>query len=159
MKHIIGVGDMRISNVSGDLMVTHALGSCLGIAVHDRTTGIGGMLHVMLPTSTINPSKAEANPCMFVNTGVPALLRQVLTAGAAKNRLAIKVAGGSKKQTEGTDQFAIGKRNYIMLRKVLWQYNLLLDGEDIGGESPRTMYLEIGSGRVWLNSLGQKIDL
>src|SRR3972149_5820752 len=135
---------MRISNVSGDLMVTHALGSCLGIAVHDRTTGIGGMLHVMLPTSTINPSKAETNPCMFVNTGVPALLRQVLTAGAAKNRLAIKVAGGSTKQTGGADHFAIGKRNYIMLRKVLWQYNLLLDSEDIGGELPRTMYLEIG---------------
>jgi chemotaxis protein CheD len=150
---------MRISNVSGDLMVTHALGSCLGIAVHDQTSGIGGMLHAMLPTSTINPSKAEANPCMFVNTGVPALLRQVLTAGATQNRLTIKVAGGSTKHTVGSDHFAIGKRNYIMLRKVLWQYSLLLDGEDIGGELPRTMYLEIGSGRVWLNSLGQEKNL
>jgi chemotaxis protein CheD len=159
MKHIIGVGDMGFSNVKGDVMITHALGSCLGIAVHDPRTGIGGLLHAMLPTSTINPEKAEANPSMFVNTGVPTLLRKVLAAGAAKERLSIKVAGGSTKHKTGSDCFEIGKRNYIMLRKVLWQFGLLVESEEIGGELPRTMYLEIGSGRVWLTSMGRKIDL
>jgi chemotaxis protein CheD len=159
MKHIIGVADMCVSGDSGDEIVTHALGSCLGISVHDQLNQIGGMLHVMLPTSTINPEKAQENPCMFVDTGVPALLRQVHEAGGVKNQLSIKVAGGASKQTDGADRFAIGKRNYLMLRKVLWKYGLLIEGEDIGGESPRTMYLEIGTGQVRLTSMGQEIDL
>jgi chemotaxis protein CheD len=154
-KHIIGVADMQISDAGGDIMVTHALGSCLGVAVHDRSSGIGGMLHVMMPSSRISPAKAEANPFMFVDTGVPVLLREMFAAGAVKSQLEISVAGGAAKQTEDTDYFAIGKHNYIMLRKLLWQYDLLLKGEDVGGELPRTMYLEVGSGRVWLNSMGQ----
>ena len=97
---------------------------------------------------------------MFVNTGVPALIEQVCAAGAAKNKLSVKVAGGAAAmQAAGTDHFAIGKRNFIMLRKVLWQYNLFLDGEEIGGDCPRTMFLEVGSGRVWLNSRGQEMAL
>ncbi|MEN6449047.1 MAG: chemotaxis protein CheD [Thermoguttaceae bacterium] len=154
MRHVVGVGELDISSVGGDLMVTHALGSCLGIAVYDPVTGLGGLLHAMLPTAAINPSQAKINPCMFVDTGVPALLHKMLAAGATRNRLSIRAAGGAATQTERIDHFAIGKRNYIMFRKILWQFGLLLDAEDIGGELPRTMYLEIGTGKVWLNSMG-----
>jgi chemotaxis protein CheD len=152
----VGVSDVRISGIPGDVLVTHALGSCLGIAVHDRVAQIGGLLHVMLPTSTINPQKAKDNPCMFVDTGVPALFERVLAAGAAKHRLAVTVAGGSAMQGGSKDRFEIGKRNYLMLKKIFWQNEILIDAEDVGGESARTMYLEVGSGRVWLNQTGRQ---
>jgi chemotaxis protein CheD len=159
MKRIVGMADMCISSERDDLLMTYALGTCLGIAVYDPISQIGGMLHVMLPASIVNPAKAEANPCMFVDTGFPALVQKVCAAGAASNRLRVKVAGGSARQTEGEDRFAIGQRNYVMLRKVLWKYGLLVDSEDVGGELPRNMFLEIGSGRVWLNCMGRDIDL
>jgi chemotaxis protein CheD len=105
----------------------------------------------MLPASTINPQKAKDNPCMFVDTGVPALFAPMLAAGALKQRLTVTVAGGSAVRGGGTDRFEIGKRNYLMLKKILWQNEILIDAEDVGGECARTMYLEVGSGRVWLN--------
>jgi chemotaxis protein CheD len=60
-----------------DLLVTHALGSCLGLMVYDPEARVGGLLHAMLPLSKINPEKARSNPFMFVDTGVPRLFRAI----------------------------------------------------------------------------------
>ena len=60
---------MKISTNADDTLITYALGSCLGITVWDPVTKVGGMLHVMLPTSTVSPEKAQKNPCTFVEIG------------------------------------------------------------------------------------------
>jgi chemotaxis protein CheD len=73
--------------------------------------------------------------------------------------MAIKAAGASAVQAGARDHFEIGKRNYLMLKKILWQNDLLLEAEDIGGDRPRTMYLEVGSGRTWLSRNGQQYPL
>lgn len=159
MKHIVGVAEMKIANASGDVLVTHALGSCLGISVYDPHSLVGGLLHVMLPQSSINPDKARDNPFMFVDTGVPQFFRDIQAAGAVKGRMIVKVAGGANVNEIANDRFAIGKRNYLSLRKLLWQNGVLIKGEDVGGSEPRTMYLEIGTGRTWLNTAGQEKEL
>jgi len=152
----VGVGDMKVSTQRGDLMITHALGSCLGITVHDPVTCVGGLLHVMLPLSTIDLVKAERNPFMFVDTGVPKLIVECFRAGAQKQRLEIMVAGGANSQNgDRNDLFQIGKRNMIMLRKLLWKNGLLLKSHDVGGSNSRTMSLEIGTGKVMIRSVGQ----
>ncbi len=149
MKHIVGVADMKIACCRGDHLMTFALGSCLGIAIHDPVAGIGGLLHVMLPLSTIDPVKAAENPFMFVDTGVPRLFLNCYKAGAQKQRLVVKVAGGASLQGPGVeDHFQIGKRNVVMLRKLLWKNGVLLTAHDVGGTHSRTMTLEIGSGVV-----------
>ena len=159
MKHIVGVADAGFSNKPGDIIVTHALGSCLGIAVHDPVAKVGGLLHVMLPLSTVDPAKAEAKPWMFVNTGIPKFFRALYDLGAQKNRLTIKVAGGANVQAGGNDHFAIGKRNHIVLKKIFWKNGILIDAEDVGGNRARTMHFEIGTGKVWLSIAGQTIEL
>jgi len=159
VKHIVGVGDMKTSTNPGDVLVTHALGSCLGVAVHDAAAGVGGLLHVMLPQSSINPDKARANPYMFVDTGVPAFFHRLYDAGAVKRRCVIAVAGGSNVNGGDGDRFAIGKRNYLVLRKMLWKNGLLIKTEDVGGSIARTMYLEIGSGSTWLSTAGREMQL
>ena len=153
------VGSLDDVGVGDDQIITHALGSCLGVAVHDPDAQIGGLVHVMLPTSSLNPEKAKANPSMFVDTGVSVLLQEVLAGGAEKNRLVAKVAGGAAVQGNNGDRFGIGKRNYLMLRKVLWQHGLLINAENVGGELPRTMSLEVGTGCVWLSWAGQTTKL
>lgn len=151
---------MRVSTKKDDVIVTHALGSCLGVTVHDPVASVGGLLHVMLPLSTIDPVKAGQNPFMFVDTGFPRLLIECFKNGAQKQRLEIRVAGGANSQMrEEDDLFQIGKRNLIMLRKFLWKNGMLLKSSDVGGIHPRTMSLEISSGKVTVKSNGQMRDL
>ncbi len=159
MKHIVGVADMKIVSCPGDVIITHALGSCLGIAVHDSAARVGGMLHVMMPEAKMNLEKAKANPFMFVDTGVPAFFRELYDAGSIKGRLVVKVAGGANVNGIGNDRFAIGKRNYIMMKKLFWKNGIIIDAQDVGETHPRTMYMEIGSGRVWLSTSGVQKEL
>lgn len=151
MKHIVGVADMRISTDSDDVIVTHALGSCLGIVIHDPVACVGGMLHVMLPLSTIDDEKAKANPFMFVDTGVPRLFRDSYKLGAEKSRLIVKVAGGAAVNgvgRENSDYFQIGKRNFVALRNLLWKNGVLLKSYDVGGSESRSVTLDLGTGDV-----------
>jgi len=158
--HTVGVADMKISAERGDVIITHALGSCLGVTAYDPVACVGGLLHVMLPLSTIDPAKADRNPFMFVDTGFPRLLIACFKAGAQKQRLEIRAAGGANSQNrEEDDFFQIGKRNLIILRKLLWKNGLLVKSSDVGGSNSRTMSLEIGTGTVTIRSGGQARNL
>lgn len=160
MKQIIGIADMKISRAAEDVLITYALGSCLGIAVYDEVAKVGGLLHVMLPVSTVNPAKAADNPLMFVDTGVPELFKACYKAGAKKERLVVKVAGGASLQNNADgDQFQIGKRNFLMLRKLLWKNNVLIESFDVGENYSRTMSLNIANGEVVLKINNQETRL
>jgi chemotaxis protein CheD len=159
VKYVVGVADMKLARDPGDVIVTHALGSCLGIAVHDPVTRIGGMLHVMMPLSNVNPEKAKVNPFMFVDTGVPLFFRSLFEAGVVKGRMIVKVAGGASIQEGKTDTFGIGKRNYTVLKKMFWKNGVLIEAEEVGGSCPRTMYLDVDTGRVTLNTAGKERQL
>jgi chemotaxis protein CheD len=160
VKHVVGVGDLRLSADPADSLVTYALGSCLGITIHDPVAKVGGMLHVMLPLSTIDTSKAERNPAMFVDTGVPRLFQESYRLGAKKERLVVKVAGGSSShENEEDDRFQIGRNNMLMLRKLLWKNGVLIRAQDVGGRTSRTMSLDVGSGEVTLKVDGRVAPL
>jgi chemotaxis protein CheD len=159
VKHIVGVADAVVSNNVEDVIVTHALGSCLGITIYDPIAKVGGLLHVMMPLSSIDPAKGKKNPSMFIDTGVPAFFRKAYEFGAKKRNLKVKVAGGANIQTTKNDHFAIGKRNYIVLKKIFWKNGIMIDAEDVGGTSARTVHMEIATGKVWLSIAGQKTEL
>ena len=159
MKHIVGIADMKVIQEPGDTIVTYALGSCLGIIIYDPVARVGGMLHVMLPLSSMDPVKAEGKPCMFVDTGVALLFREAYAAGAAKNRLIVKVAGGASIQHNVGSQLDIGKRNYIVLKKLLWKNGVLIKAEDVGGEGARTVSFDLDSGQVLVRSGSESSEL
>lgn len=145
----VGVGDLKISRDPADRIITHALGSCLGITVYDPVSRVGGLLHVMLPLSTIDAEKAAANPYMFVDTGVPRLFLDAYKSGARKERLIVSAAGGSSPSSkEKEDFFQIGNRNVVMLRKLLWKNGVVLKGSDFGGFEARTMWMDMATGEV-----------
>jgi chemotaxis protein CheD len=154
VKQIVGIADMRISSNPDDILVTYALGSCLGVAICDPVAQVGGLLHVMLPLSTIDPVKAKENPSMFVDTGVPLLFHKAYEAGANRDRILIRVAGGANVSGSVEDRFEIGKRNFIVLRKLLWRNGLLLKAHDVGGHHSRTMALHVSNGQVTVKANG-----
>jgi len=153
----VGVADMKIGK-EGDQLVTHALGSCLGLMVYDPVIRIGGLLHAMLPLAKINEEKARTNPYMFVDVGVPELFHQLYDLGGQKNRLIVKAAGCGKPLGDN-EAFRIGERNFTVLKKLLWKNNILLESEDVGGTFSRTVFFDLLTGRTTIRSNGQETEL
>jgi chemotaxis protein CheD len=146
---------MKISSSPEDEIITFALGSCLGITIYDPVARIGAMVHVMLPSSAIDPVKATVNPCMFVDTGVKSLFLEAYKAGAQRNRLVVLAAGGAcANGLEQDDYFQIGKRNVTVLRSLLWRNGIILKNCDFGGNLARTMSLNVGTGQVLIRING-----
>lgn len=158
---VVGIAEMAISVAKDERLVTFALGSCLGVCVHDPIAGVSGLLHVMLPSSDIDPQKAQRNPCMFVDTGVPELFKAAYRAGAQKERLVVKVIGGATTgDAEQPDAFQVGKRNVLTLRKLLWKNGVILRAEDVGGQRlSRTVFLQVGTGAVLVKTNGREASL
>jgi chemotaxis protein CheD len=151
---VVGIGDCQVSKDADSVLVTYALGSCIGVAIYDPVTGVGGLLHFMLPESSLDPAKAEKNPYMFADTGIPLLFRSAYQLGAEKKRLLVTVAGGAQMMdTQGT--FNIGKRNCLAMRKILWKAGVMVNAEYLGGMVSRTVRLDVGTGRIMLREAGQ----
>jgi chemotaxis protein CheD len=151
---VVGIGDCQVSNDAESVLVTYALGSCIGVMIHDPVTNVGGLLHFMLPESSLDPAKAEKNPYLFADTGIPLLFRTAYQLGADKKRLIVTVAGGAQMMdTQGT--FNIGKRNCLAMRKILWKAGVMVNAEYLGGVVSRTVRLEVRSGKVMMREAGQ----
>jgi chemotaxis protein CheD len=149
MNHVqtVGISDCTVSNDESVVITTHALGSCVGLIIYDPAARVGGLLHYMLPDSNMDKDRAQKNPFMFADTGIPLLFHTAYKAGARKERIQVTALGGA--QILGVnDTFNIGKRNLLSMRKILWKAGVMLHNEDVGGTSPRTARLEIATGRV-----------
>jgi chemotaxis protein CheD len=150
---VVGVADLVVSNDSSAEIVTYSLGSCLGITVYVAVKKIGGLLHLMLPDSTIDAAKALSTPYMFVDTGVPRLFHAVYNLGADRSRLVVKVAGGAQ-LLDQQGIFNIGIRNFDALGKLLAQNGLKAHASDVGGLASRTVRLDLTTGQVTVKTPG-----
>ncbi|MCD4676675.1 MAG: chemotaxis protein CheD [Desulfobacula sp.] len=153
MKQIVGVADMKVSNDLKDSVVTYSLGSCIGLVIYDPFVKVGGILHYMLPDSSIDKAKAKINPYMFADTAIPRLFKQAYAVGAKKPRMDVYIAGGA----EILDQkgfFNIGKQNYMALKKLFFKNNVLINKQNVGGNVNRTIRLEIATGDIYIKTSG-----
>lgn len=157
-KTIVHVSDAKTSSDPSNVIATYSLGSCIAIALYDPATHIGGLLHFQLPNSKIDPERAKEKPFMFADSGMNILIKKLTSMGTNKKRMSVKIAGGAAMET-GPKGFDIGKRNYLSIRKILWKNGMFIDAEDIGGCSPRNMYLNIANGDVTIRSDGMEKNL
>lgn len=150
---VVGISDCKVTRDAESVLVTYALGSCIAVAVHDPVTKVSGMLHYMLPESKIDAAKAQQNPFMFADTGIPRLMEAVKAAGADGKRILVRLAGGAQ-VLDSQGVFQIGKRNYLAARRILWKAGILIAAEAVGGEVSRTTRLEVSSGRLYVREGG-----
>ncbi len=158
MLVVVDIAGLAVSKDPTATLITYSLGSCIGVAIYDPVAKVGGMLHYMLPESQLAPEKAQSNPAMFCDTGVPRLFRAAYELGAVKARLVVKVAGGSQ-LLDDNGTFNIGKRNYLALRKLFWKNGVMIQAEHVGGSLSRTLKLEVGTGLVTLKLRNQEVPL
>ena len=155
---VVGVADMIASNDPAAEIVTHSLGSCLGVMIYDPLRKVGGLLHFMLPDSTIDPIKAVKSPFMFADTGLPRLFRAVYGLGGDKNRLQVKVAGGAR-FLDDQRLFNIGSRNVTALNDILARNGVSAVAMEVGGQTSRTVRLDLSNGQVSIRTPGQNTYL
>ena len=145
---------MAASNSRGQIISTYALGSCIGVIAFDPTNFIGGMLHFMLPDSSLSAEKARGKPCMFCDTGCKYFFAELESLGAKLRNTKLMIAGGAS-VIQNSDFFKIGVRNQEAIRKYLAKADLTIQVENVGGLNNRTVHLSLKDGSVKLKMPNQ----
>lgn len=155
---VVNIADMKVSENPDDTVVTYSLGSCIALVLYEPVAKVGGMIHIMLPDSSIEKDPSRLVPYKFVDTGVPLLFKKMFAMGAKRSRVVTKVAGGSNVMDK-SKYFNIGERNYTAVRKILWRNNIMIAGEDVGGSKSRTVRLHMDSGKVIVSNSHEEYEI
>ncbi len=152
-KITVGIADMKMLKGSG-VLITYALGSCIGLCFQDPALHLGALLHVMLP---MNMETGRKNPLKYADTGIRETVRQMTAQGALKSRITVKIAGGAKMfEVSGGSLGNIGQRNIESVHTILKQEGLRLIAEDVGGKVARTLLFDVASGQGCIRSYGRQ---
>jgi len=152
----VGFGEHKVSTSPDTVLTCFGLGSCVAVMLYDRKKQIGGMLHVVLPTS--NGTRAS-NPMRFADTGIPLLVEEMHKKGADKKHLTAKLVGGAKIlrfPQISHSELDIGVRNVQMCEEVLRKLGLRIIGQETGGTQGRTVTFRIDSGEAFVRQRGDK---
>lgn len=91
-KYHVATGSFYVGE-SKPLLIEAFLGTCVGVAIHDKTAGIGGLLHLLLPEPT--SIESVSNPDRYARTGVPRFIDALKAAGARPEHMKAWIAGGA----------------------------------------------------------------
>jgi chemotaxis protein CheD len=150
---VVGIGELAVSQSSDDVIVTHALGSCIAVCLWDPVVRVGGLLHFLLPEARLNMDRARRQPATFADTGIALLFQTAYTRGVDKKRCLVRLIGGAEVAgLQGVAALNVGKRNILMAREILWQNGVIVAGESTGGTIPRTVALRASDGAVEIRS-------
>lgn len=146
MSNIINVGisDLNVATAP-NLLATYALGSCVGICLFDKKTGLSGMAHIMLPWSTESSNSAE-NPRRYADTGITELMNLMHSKGAQFSFVSAKIAGGAQMFTTTSSVFNIGERNVDAVKRVLSSFKIPIIAEQTGSNFGRTVFFDPATG-------------
>ncbi len=151
----VGMADLNVC-VSPDRITTLGLGSCVGIALRDPVTKIGGLAHIMLPdSSTI---RNNSNIPKFADTGIEELVKQVTRRGANRSRLVAKIAGGAQMFgfNSNSEMVRVGERNVQATKKKLAQLRIPILAEDTGKNFGRTVIFYPETGDFVIRAVGKQ---
>ena len=143
----VNMGDFKLGKGTQKL-ITRDLGSCVAIAMRDPQTGVGGLLHIMLPQYNEYIADKVPNFAKYADTGIDELVKKLVTQGAKRERLVVKIAGAAHmvKTLGVSESMDISSRNLEAVRKKLMQMHIPVLAAEVGDYFPRTVVFEPGSG-------------
>lgn len=148
---IVGVGAWKTGQST--TLITLALGSCIAVCMWDASTGIGGLLHFLLPEAKTDPAQGRSRPGMFADSALPLFRDDLLKAGARSAQLRAKLIGGAS-VPNAPAMFQIGKRNILAAKRLLWQAGLVVVAEETGGSISRSIRFNTVTGIVVVTTPG-----
>lgn len=149
---IVGISDLNVVTAP-DILVTYALGSCVGICLYDPIVKIAGLSHIMLPSSRDIASSAGQD-MKFADTAIVLLLKKMEARGASSARIKAKIAGGAQMfaALSNSSIANIGSRNVVAVKNVLAQLRIPIVAEDTGKNYGRTLYFYAEDGTMRIRS-------
>ncbi len=147
----IGISDLNVAKPP-DVLATYALGSCVGICLLDKSRNIGGLAHIMLPSSK-EATNASDNTRRYADTGITELIRTMNRQGAVTSSMTAKIAGGAQMFQTSLKSFNIGERNVLAVKKVLAHYGIRIIAEDTGRDYGRTVFFDVSTGVMQVKSV------
>ena len=134
---------MKMAKGNG-MLITYALGSCIGICLYDQRIKLASLIHIMLP---LNMEPGRKNTMKYADTGIRETLKMMEAKGASRSRITAKIAGGAKMfEVKGGSLSNIGQRNIESVHNTLKREGIKLLQEDVGGTVARTLLFDVGTG-------------
>lgn len=154
---VVGISDYKYAK-NPDVLVTYALGSCVGICLYDARSRVGGLSHIMLPESKMF-TQQEFNRMKFADTALVDLVRDMRAKGADISKLTAKIAGGAQMFAvqKGSSLGAIGERNVKSVKLTLQSLRIPIIAEDTGQNYGRTVYFNLERGIMKVQSLNRSV--
>lgn len=154
----VGIAQLDIVKMPRTIR-TSGLGSCVGVVLYDETKNIAGMVHIMLPDSSLSRTQT-LNEAKFADTGISALIQKLKQEGVQPFRLKAKIAGGAQmfKFTADKDTIRIGPRNVDAVKSELAKNKIPIIGEDTGGNSGRTIEFNPATCKLTIRTVNQGVN-
>lgn len=152
----VGISDMKIV-YAPDILISYALGSCVGICIVDTAKKIAGMVHILLPTN----NTSDKNLFKYADTGIPEMVKKMETLGCMRGRMVAKIAGGAKMfEIKGNTSIGnIGERNVIATKESLAKLNIRIIAQDVGENYGRTILFDSVTGELKIRSFAKNIKI
>ncbi len=152
----VGMADLKICKAP-DAITTLGLGSCVGIAIRDPITKVGGLAHIMLPDSTA--IQGVSHVPKFADTGIRELIKVVVSAGANRTRLVAKIAGGAQMFSfqNKSDLMTVGERNVEAVTRILKENKIPILAQDTGANYGRTVEFFPETGDFVIKAVGKQV--
>jgi len=151
-KITVGIADMKMAQREG-MLITYALGSCIGICLYDQRIKLASLIHIMLP---LNMEPGRKNTMKYADTGIRETLKMMEARGASRTRITAKIAGGAKMfEVSGGSLGNIGQRNIESVHMHLRREGITLLKEDVGGSVARTLLFDPNTGMACIRCYGR----
>lgn len=150
----IGIGDLKVCKAP-DVLITYALGSCVGVCLLDEKSGVAGLSHIMLPESS--SMSDMSSPMRYANLALPMLIQKMEQMGANRSRLTAKIAGGATMFNISSDKFNIGERNVAAVKKFLRENRIPILAEDTGLDYGRTQLFYPDTGIMEIRAAARSV--
>ena len=144
------MGMMGVRRDKDEELFAIGLGSCIGLAVVDRTARVAGLAHIVLPES----HDQQGEPGKFANRAVPELVFRMRLQGAVPRRMEAVLVGGARMFAAG--DLDIGARNAEAVRDALDAVHVKVHAEAIGGTLGRSVRVNAANGTVTMKEVGGK---
>ena len=156
-ERALGLGEWAVTGDRDAVLTCLGLGSCVALVLHDPSTSVGGMAHMVLPDSGAGRA-TDSSPAKFVDLAVPLLVEAMARAGANRSKVQARLVGGTSmlEMPGRPNTMQIGERNAIAARAAIAAQKLPIVEEHLGGTKGRTVRLEVGTGRVDVSTAGQR---
>ncbi|MBO4901664.1 MAG: chemotaxis protein CheD [Lachnospiraceae bacterium] len=152
----VGMADLKTCKAP-DAITTLGLGSCVGIAIRDPVTKVGGLAHIMLPDSTA--IQGASHVPKFADTGIAELVKVVVAAGANRSRLVAKIAGGAQMFSfqNKSELMTVGQRNVEAVTRILKEMKIQILAQDTGANYGRTVEFFPETGDFVIKAVGKPV--